>query len=97
MLVSLGSAARVHPRLDTKLPRQVTGDPLLEKDIDEGAFPERLDARPLEHPVEVPPRISVGKLNIRRADAERCSPTQGRLGREATAGKAAALRFIHAH
>ena len=86
----------MHPGLDTKLLCQVIGDPLLEKDIDEGAFPERLDARPLEHPVEVPPLISVGKLNIRRADAERCSPTQGRLGREATAGKAATLRFIHA-
>ena len=48
-----------------------TGD-----DINDGGFPERADARPPDPPIEIPTRINVRRMYIRRMDVEKCGPTK---------------------
>ena len=39
-------------------------------DINDGDFPQRVNARPPDQPIEIPPRINVRRMYIRRMDVE---------------------------
>ena len=43
-------------------------------DTNDGGIPERVDARPPDPPIEIPPRINVRRMYIRRVDVEKCGP-----------------------
>ena len=49
-------------------------------DTNDGGIPEGVDARPPDPPIEIPPRISVRRMYIRRVDVEKYGPTQGCAG-----------------
>ena len=46
-------------------------------DINDGGIPERVDARPPDRAIEIPPRINVRRMYIRRMDVEKYGPTKG--------------------
>ena len=48
-----------------------------EDDINEGGIPERVDARPPDPPIEIPPRVNVRRMYIRKVDDEKYGPTKG--------------------
>ena len=43
----------------------------------DGGIPERVDARPPDPPIEIPPLINVRRMYISRVDVEECGPTKG--------------------
>ena len=66
---------------DTEFMSRVKGAPRDFKanardDINDGGIPERVDARPPDPPIEIPPRINVRRMYIRRMDVEKCGPTK---------------------
>ena len=46
-------------------------------DINDGGTSERVDARPPDPPIEIPPRINVRRMCVRRVDVEKYGPTKG--------------------
>ena len=70
---------------DTEFMSKVKGAPWDFKanagdDTNDGGFPEGVDARPPDPPLEIPPRISVSRKYVRRVDVEKYGPTHGCAG-----------------
>ena len=64
---------------DTEFMSKVKGAPWDFKvnagdDINDGRILERVDARPPDPPIEIPPRINVRRMYIRRVDVEKYGP-----------------------
>ena len=64
---------------DTEFMSKVKGAPWEFKanvgdDINDGGIRERVDARPSDLPIEIPPRINVRRMYIRRVDVEKYGP-----------------------
>ena len=67
-------------------------------DIDDGGIPERVDARPPDPPLEIPSRISVRRMYIRKTDVEKYSPTEGCPGCQQVArGLCPHAVWLHTH
>ena len=80
------SACTVHTpsedqKWDTEFMSRVKGAPWdingnAGDDINDGGITERVDARPPDPPIELPPRINVGSMYIRRVNVEKCGPAK---------------------
>ena len=67
---------------DTEFMSRVKGAPWDFKadaghDINDGGIPERADARPPDPPIDIPLRMNVRRMYIRRMDVEKYGPTTG--------------------